>query len=115
MLGLAGLLELAAAGVPSAFIAIERFGWAAAWDLMHTVVLVTVVVAAAAMGGDANSVVHALVLAAAIRVVALVAVVGLFSNDAAPDGEPATMRRQVVFAFPLGLTLAASVLNRSID
>jgi O-antigen/teichoic acid export membrane protein len=114
-LSLAAMLELAAAGVPSAFIATERFGWAAAWDLSHAAVLVTLVVTAAAIGGGVAGVVHALVLAAAIRVVAMLAVVGLFSRDAPVNGQPASVGRQLAFAFPLGLTLAASVLNRSID
>ncbi|MFZ4719319.1 MAG: lipopolysaccharide biosynthesis protein [Ilumatobacteraceae bacterium] len=115
VIGLAAAMELTTAGLSSAFIATERFRLAAAWDIagaVGTLVLITV----AAWHGDAARVVHALVIAAAIRLAAFTVIAWRAFDAGAPDDDTGVrLGTQLRFSLPLGLTLATSVLNRTVD
>jgi O-antigen/teichoic acid export membrane protein len=114
LVGIAATLELCTVGMPSAFIALERFRSAAVWDVANSLVVVVAVGVAAATTGTARGVVVALLAAAAMRLLAFVVVVPL-TIPHSPGAVRPSRREQLVYSLPLGLTLAASVLNRTLD
>ncbi|MBU6315855.1 MAG: oligosaccharide flippase family protein [Acidobacteria bacterium] len=119
VVGLAAAMELSTAGLSSACIATERFVHAAVWDLAGAT-LSLALISAAAWHGDAQRVIHALALAASLRLAAFVVIAwrafGRGHRVDAAVGDPAVpLGTQLRFSLPLGLTLATSVLNRTVD
>ncbi|MCE9622989.1 MAG: oligosaccharide flippase family protein [Actinomycetia bacterium] len=115
LLGLAIAIELPSVCVPAAFIATDRLGLAAAWDIAMTVVLLTCLVLPAVMGYGVAAIVIGLLVSAIVRLLAFGCVMFTFFSGR-PKGLPkGTLVAQLKFALPLGLTIAASVLNRTVD
>jgi O-antigen/teichoic acid export membrane protein len=110
---IAATLELPTTCAQPAFVATQRFRSAAVWDTGTTLVLLCGVVIGAKWNG-ANGVVWCLVISSAIRLAAFCAVLPTFPSGPATR-KPRPIRSQLAFALPLGLTLAAGVLTRSID
>ena len=116
LVGLAAAFELCTVGMPSALIALQRFRFAAAWDVANSLVVVCLVAIAAAMRGTVQAVVVALVAAAIVRLIAFLVITMVLPRQL-PHAGPSSigMREQLLYSLPLGLTLAANVINRTID
>ena len=116
IIGLAATLELCAAGVPSAFIGLQRFRAAALWDLGNSVVVVAFVTLAAVWRGSVGAMAMALLLAGLVRVFASAFVLVTFESGHHDEHTHRIgIREQLVYSLPLGLTLGANVINRTID
>ena len=114
LLALAVLLELPTACAPAALIAQDRLGRAAAWDIAAAGFQITAVVGAVVARPTAASAALGLLASAVARFAMFVGVTR--DLPGAARGLPAgTLRRQLTYGLPLGLALATSVLNRSVD
>lgn len=114
-IGVAAALELPTACAPAALIATERLRAAACWDLGAAAITMTAVVVPAATGHGVRGVVVGLVAGASVRVVAFVAVLLTRFDGPLIGLPPGTLAQQLYYGLPLGLTIGASVLNRSVD
>jgi O-antigen/teichoic acid export membrane protein len=114
-LGLAVALELPTVCAPTAFIAADRIRAAACWDLLTTVVLLTAVVVPTVTGLGVAGVVGGIVFSAAVRAVAFAVVLMTCFDGPLAGLPPGTLASQIHYGLPLGLTIGASVLNRSVD
>ena len=113
IIGLAAALEVCTVGMPSTFVALQRFRAAALWDIANSVVAVGFVAAAAALDGTVNSIATALAAAALVRFLAFAVL-----SARLPSANRSTaigVREQLIYSLPLGLTLAANVINRTLD
>jgi O-antigen/teichoic acid export membrane protein len=115
VLALAVVLELPTVCASTAFIATDRLGAAASWDIASTAVLLVGFVGAVALQPTARSVAWGIAIAAAIRLGAFLIVLARSFAGGLVTLPPGTLRRQLAYGLPLGLTLATSVLNRSVD
>jgi O-antigen/teichoic acid export membrane protein len=115
LLAAAILLELPTACAPAALIASDQLRLAAAWDITVTVVQISAVVLASSLGRGAADVVVGLLVAASIRVVLFAVLIARRFAGSLRGLPPGTLSAQIRYGVPLGLTLAASVLNRSVD
>ena len=115
-IGVAIALELPSACVPMAMIATDRFGKAAAWDLIGTVLILTATIVPAASGAGTIGVVYGLVAVGAIRLVGGIWFVNrtLDTTQRRPVGRQLLIR-QVVYSIPLGVAVAVAMLNRLVD
>ncbi len=113
-LGLAIALELPAACVPMALIAVERYGAAAVWDLLGTAIFMAATIVPVAAGLGVPGLVAGLCVAGALRsLIGLVVVRHLLGS-----GRPLpvkTLMAQLSYSLPLGLTVAVAMLNRLTD
>jgi len=115
-IGLAAAFELCTVGLPSALIALQRFRIAAAWDIVNSLVVVSLVGLAAAGSGTVEAVVGALAAAAIVRLVAFAALTMALPRQITNAATTTiSAREQLIYSLPLGLTLAANVINRTID
>lgn len=114
-IALAIVIEIPSAAAPPALLSIDRLGLAATWDVITTTTLVACVVGAAAAGCGIGGIAKAILLAACVRMVLFLAVVRHSFPGATTALPPGLLQRQVRYGVPLGLTIAASVLNRSVD
>lgn len=113
-IGLAVMLEMPSALWSMMFIASERLGLAAVWDVAGTVVIITATVVGAVVGDGASGVAIGLIAAGGLRFVAGLVALGLLL----PGGghvPVATVKRQLLYSLPLGLALTVSMLNRLVD
>lgn len=109
------ILELPTACAPLALLAVDRVRGAAMWDLAGTVLLLACAIAPAAAGWGAEGVVKGLALQAVLRLLLFVSVVVREFGGPLTGVERGTTRAHLRYGLPLGLTLATSVLNRSVD
>lgn len=114
-LGLAVALELPTVCAPTAFIAADRIRAAACWDVLTTLVLLTAVVVPTVTGHGVAGVVAGLVVAAVVRAAAFGVVLMTCFDGPLVGLPPGTLASQIHYGLPLGLTIGASVLNRSVD
>lgn len=115
VLGLAIALELPTACAPPAFVGIGATHRAAAWDASVTAVMLVCVLVPAAAGWGAEGVVVGLAVQAAVRALAFLVVITRQFPGRLRVPAVVTARAQLRYGLPLGLTLTASVLNRSVD
>ena len=109
------LLELPTACAPMALLAVGAIRRCAAWDLTATALLLGAVIVPAAAGWGAAGVVRGLAIQAAARLVIFSFVVLPSFAGRVRGVARGTTAAHLRYGFPLGLTLAASVLNRSVD
>ncbi len=115
VLGLAIALELPTACAPPSLVGVGAVQRAAAWDAVVTAIMLVCVLGPTAAGWGARGVVIGLAVQAAVRAVAFVAVTCWQFPGRFRDPGVVTARAQLRYGLPLGLTLTASVLNRSVD
>jgi O-antigen/teichoic acid export membrane protein len=115
LLAIAILLEVPTACAPAALVASDQLGLAAAWDIVVTVVQVGSVVVMAVVHQSAAGVVAGLAIAAAIRMALFCVLLATRFDGPFRGLMPGTLSAQIRYGVPLGLTIATSVLNRSID
>lgn len=113
-LGLAIALELPAACIPMTLIAKERYGGAAAWDLVGTAIIMAATIVPVVAGLGVPGLVAGLCVAGALRTtIGLLVVRRLLGS-----GRPLAMKMlmaQLGYSLPLGLTVAVAMLNRLTD
>jgi O-antigen/teichoic acid export membrane protein len=114
-LALAVVLELPAACAPALLLAVDRLRAAAAWDVVATVVLLTCVTAAAVTTHRPEIVAAGIACSAAVRLAGFVLVVRRTLPGPRRSLPAGTLTAQVRYGIPLGLTIATSTLNRSVD
>jgi len=126
IVGLAAALELPPSCVQPSLIALERFQFAARWDLAGAALQLVSVIGGALIGGTRGAVIGLLLCSATrcgallftLRSSAMTATTAPSPTAPASLGAVASAPRlltQLAFALPLGLTLATGVLTRSID
>lgn len=109
------VFELPASCAPVALLASGRIVGAATWDVSTTVVLLAAVGVPAALGLGTTGVACGLLVSAIARSVAFVAVLRCAFTGALVGLPAGTLRAQLAYGLPLGLTIATSVLSRSMD
>lgn len=115
MLGLAVALELPVACTEVTMIATRRFSLSAIWDLCGTAIVVTATVVPVALGAGVDGVVVGLAVAGAMRLIGSLVLLSRLLPGRLFGLGAAFLGRQFVWAIPLGVTLAVSILNRAID
>jgi len=115
LVALAIVLEIPCAAAPPSLLSIDRLALAATWDIVTTTALVVAVVVAAAQGWGIDGIAGAILVAAFVRFVLFVSVIRWTFPGPTIALPPGVLRKQVLYGLPLGLTIAASVLNRSVD
>jgi len=115
LIAVAIAIEIPTAAGPTALLSIDRLTGAACWDILATITLVGCVVAPAALGWGLRGIAQGIVVAACLKAVMFGAVVRRAFPPSSHTLPPGLLRRQLGYALPLGLTIGASVLNRSVD
>jgi O-antigen/teichoic acid export membrane protein len=115
LVALAIAIEIPTAAGPAALLSIDRLVGAAGWDVVGTLALVVCVVAPAALGWGLRGVAQGMVVAAFTKACMFAAVVRRWFPAPSIVLPRGLLRRQLVYGIPLGLTIGASVLNRSVD
>jgi len=114
-LAVAITFELPTACASVLLIGLDRVRDAALWDIGWTVAQITTVVGSAAIGLGVGGVIGALVTVAVGRLAGLVTLIHCLLPRGTTRVPRVLIVEQVKFSVPLGLTIGASVLNRTVD
>ncbi len=114
-IGLAILLELPAACLPTTLIALDRTGTSAIWDITTASCQLCCVVVPAAAGLGTRGVVYGLVISASCKLLAFAVTMARVTSGPWRGLAPGSTRTLARYGLPLAGALAVGVLNRSVD
>ncbi len=114
-LAVAIALELPCACTDMTLIALQRFGLAAIWNLIGTIVLLAATITPVLLAAGSEGIVAGLVVAGAVRLAGTLLITGFVLDGSLFGLDRGTLRAQLVYGLPLGVSVAAQVLNRLVD